>query len=61
MDAYFYFSLLLLIYFLLKLYNAKEKSSYLKLHALLKLIIVLGVFSIILIKPEVLSAFNKLF
>ncbi|POS01815.1 4-hydroxybenzoate polyprenyltransferase [Flavobacterium croceum DSM 17960] len=54
MDIYFYGSILLLIMFLLALFQADKKEHFIKLHFLLKLIILLGVFSIILIDPEVL-------
>ncbi|MFN3756624.1 MAG: geranylgeranylglycerol-phosphate geranylgeranyltransferase [Flavobacterium sp.] len=54
MDIYFYFSFMVLILFLVKLWNSKTKSNYLLLHNLLKFIIVAGVFSIILIKPSLL-------
>jgi 4-hydroxybenzoate polyprenyltransferase len=50
MDIYFYLSLLLLIYFLIKLKNSKSKEHFTKLHNLLKFIIILGVVSIVLIK-----------
>jgi len=49
MDYYFYISLLLLIFFLLFLYFSSAKWQYLLLHNILKLIIVAGVFSILLI------------
>ena len=54
MDIYFYGSILLLIMFLLALFQADKKEHFIKLHFLLKVIILLGVFSIILIDPEVL-------
>lgn len=49
MEYYFYVSFLLLIIFLLLLYFSKAKWQYLLLHNILKLIIVAGVFSILLI------------
>jgi len=56
MDYYFYTSFLLLIIFLLLLYFSKAKWQYLLLHNILKLIIVAGVFSILLIDfDEVLN------
>ncbi len=56
MDYYFYTSLLLLIFFLLFLYFSNAKWQYLILHNILKLIIVAGVFSILLIDyKEVLN------
>jgi 4-hydroxybenzoate polyprenyltransferase len=54
MDIYFYFSFMVLILFLIKLWNSETKSNYVLLHNLLKFIIVAGVFSIILIKPSLL-------
>ena len=56
MDYYFYTSLILLLFFLLFLYFSNAKWQYLLLHNILKLIIVAGVFSILLIDhKEVLS------
>ncbi len=52
MDYYFYSSLLLLIFFLLFLFLSSAKWQYLLLHNILKLIIVAGVFSILLIDPD---------
>ncbi len=49
MDYYFYTSFLLLVIFLLLLYFSTAKWQYLLLHNILKLIIVVGVFSILLI------------
>lgn len=60
MDIYFYLSLLGLLFFLLKLWKSKTKPEYLKLHFLLKFIIVAGVFSIVLIEPSVLLHGKKL-
>ncbi|CAM3592446.1 geranylgeranylglycerol-phosphate geranylgeranyltransferase [Flavobacterium gelidilacus] len=60
MDIYFYISLLILMFFLLKLGKAKTKPEYLKLHFLLKFIIVSGVFCIVLIEPSVLLHGKKL-
>lgn len=54
MDIYFYFSFMVMILFLIKLWNSETKSNYVLLHNLLKFIIVAGVFSIILIKPSLL-------
>lgn len=54
MEIYFYLSLIILLFFIIKLWNSTIKTDYLKLHILLKFIIVLGVFCIILIKPSVL-------
>lgn len=54
MDIYFYLSFMVLILFLLKLWSSNTKANYVLLHNLLKLVIVAGVFSIILIKPSLL-------
>ncbi len=54
MDIYFYISLIILIFFLLLLWKANNKLQYLQLHNILKFLIVTGVFSIILINPDVL-------
>ena len=54
MDIYFYISLIILIFFLLLLWKANNKLQYLQLHNVLKFLIVTGVFSIVLINPEVL-------
>jgi len=54
MDIYFYISLIILIFFLVLLWKAENKLQYLILHNILKLIIVTGVFSIVLINPNVL-------
>jgi 4-hydroxybenzoate polyprenyltransferase len=54
MDIYFYISLIILIFFLLLLWKANNKLQYLQLHNILKFLIVTGVFSIVLINPEVL-------
>lgn len=60
MDIYFYVSLLVLLFFLIKLGKSKTKPEYLKLHFLLKFIIVAGVFCIVLIEPSVLLHGKKL-
>ena len=49
MDYYFYFSIFLLVFFVLFLYFSNAKWQYLLLHNILKFIIVAGVFSILLI------------
>lgn len=54
MDIYFYVSLIVLIFFLQKLWKSDSKPDYLILHNILKLLVVAGVFCIILINPEVL-------
>lgn len=54
MDIYFYISMIVLIFFLRKLWKSNSKPDYLKLHNTLKFLIVTGVFSIVLINPKVL-------
>ena len=54
MTTYFYVSLIVLILFLIYLWKAVDKADYVKLHNVLKLIIVAGVFCIVLIDPQVL-------
>lgn len=54
MDIYFYVSLIILIFFLLLLWKAENKTQYLQLHIILKFLIVAGVFCIVLIDPQVL-------
>lgn len=54
MDIYFYFSLILLLFFILNLWKSNTKQNYLALHNLLKFLIVAGVFCIVLIKPSIL-------
>ncbi|MEH6659489.1 geranylgeranylglycerol-phosphate geranylgeranyltransferase [Leeuwenhoekiella marinoflava] len=53
MNYYFYLSTILLLVFLFWLWKSNEKLHYLLLHNILKLIIVLGVFSILLIDTDV--------
>lgn len=54
MDIYFYISFIILIFFLLLLWKAENKIQFLRLHNILKFLIVMGVFSIVLINPDVL-------
>lgn len=54
MDIYFYVSMIVLIFFLVKLWKSETKPDYLLLHNILKFLVVSGVFCIILINPEVL-------
>lgn len=54
MDIYFYISMIILIFFLIKLWKSETKPDYLLLHNILKFLVVAGVFCIILINPEVL-------
>lgn len=53
MDIYFYSCLIVLVYFLLRLQKATNKQEFLRLHNVLKLLIVAGVFCIVLINPTV--------
>jgi 4-hydroxybenzoate polyprenyltransferase len=53
MDTYFYGCLIVLIFFVLALQKATQKEQFLRLHNVLKLLIVAGVFCIILINPSV--------
>ncbi|NJX15266.1 geranylgeranylglycerol-phosphate geranylgeranyltransferase [Tamlana crocina] len=53
MYWYFYLSIGLLVVFLLILWRSQTKTHYLILHNILKFIIVVGVFSIVLIKVSV--------
>tara|TARA_B100000902_G_scaffold110310_1_gene111787 strand:+ start:567 stop:1448 length:882 start_codon:yes stop_codon:yes gene_type:complete len=50
MSIYYTISLILLLVFMIKLYKSKKVSDYLELHNILRLIIGLGVFSIILLE-----------
>ncbi len=54
MDIYFYMSLIVLIFFLIKLWKSETQLHYIQLHNILKSIIVAGVFCIVLIDPSVL-------
>ncbi|MFT6748822.1 MAG: 4-hydroxybenzoate polyprenyltransferase [Flavobacterium sp.] len=54
MDAYFYISMIVLLFFCLYLWKAKKKEHYLLLHNILKILVVSGVFCIILIDPQIL-------
>ncbi len=54
MDIYFYGCFILLLVFLAKLWQADSRGQFLKLHNLLKFLIVAGVFCIVLIDPKVL-------
>ncbi|AXG74153.1 ubiquinone biosynthesis protein UbiA [Flavobacterium arcticum] len=60
MDIYFYAGMIVIIYFLFQLWKAETQKQYLQLHNILKLLIVAGVFSIILIEPSVLVHGRKL-
>lgn len=54
MDIYFYAGMIVIILFLMQLWKAESQKQYLQLHNILKLLIVAGVFSIVLIEPSVL-------
>ncbi len=54
MIYYFYFSIIIFLFFIVKLWQSETKEQYHRLHFLLKLLILLGVLSIVLIKPDVL-------
>ncbi|WP_067147174.1 geranylgeranylglycerol-phosphate geranylgeranyltransferase [Pseudotamlana agarivorans] len=54
MDMFFYLSIFLLLIFLFLLWKSKAKLHYLILHNILKLIILAGVFSILLIDVHVI-------
>lgn len=56
MIYYFYFSIVILLFFLLRLWKSNTTQEYHQLHFLLKLLILLGVLSIVLIKPDVLAS-----
>ena len=60
MDSYFYISLIVLIFFLQMLWKSNEKADYLKLHNVLKFLVVSGVFCIVLINPETLIYGKKI-
>jgi 4-hydroxybenzoate polyprenyltransferase len=60
MDIYFYVSMIILIFFLQKLWNSNAKPDYLKLHNILKFLVVSGVFCIVLIDPSVLIHGKKM-
>ncbi len=52
MRYYFYMTMVILPYGALLLWRARERRDYLVLHALLRLGIIVGVFSIVLLNPE---------
>lgn len=54
MDIYFYAGMMVIVYFLIKLWQAETQPQYTLLHNILKLLIVTGVFCIVLIDPQVL-------
>ena len=54
MDYFFYLLAIVLIFYIIKLWHANSKEAYILLHNLLKFVIVLGVFSMMLIKPRLI-------
>lgn len=54
MDSYFYTCLLALLFFARMLWKSDSQKHFTQLHFLLKLLIIAGVFSIVLIEPSVL-------
>jgi 4-hydroxybenzoate polyprenyltransferase len=54
MDIYFYISLIIMIFFTLKLWKSETHQDYILLHNILKSVIVAGVFCIVLIDPSVI-------
>lgn len=61
MSIYFYFSLIILMFFTFKLWKSQTIFQYHQLHISLKLLILLGVFSIVLINPSVVINGKQLF
>ncbi len=60
MDIYFYSGMIVIIWFLIQLWRAETQKEYLRLHNILKFLIVAGVFCIVLIEPSVLVHGRKL-
>jgi len=60
MDIYFYLCLIVLIFFVSYLWKSNSKGQFLLLHNILKILIVFGVFSIVLINPSVLNHGKKM-
>ncbi|MEL1244910.1 geranylgeranylglycerol-phosphate geranylgeranyltransferase [Flavobacterium sp. DGU11] len=54
MDIYFYSGMIVIIYFLSLLWKAETQKEYVRLHNILKFLIVTGIFCIVLIDPKVL-------
>jgi 4-hydroxybenzoate polyprenyltransferase len=54
MDIYFYCCFIAFTFFLIKLWKSHNRSQFLSLHNLLKVVIAAGVCCIVLIKPELL-------
>ncbi|RYY31746.1 MAG: ubiquinone biosynthesis protein UbiA, partial [Sphingobacteriaceae bacterium] len=60
MDIYFYTGMIVIIYFLIKLWDAQSQKQYVQLHNIMKVLILTGVFCIVLIDPSVLVHGRKL-
>jgi len=54
MDYFFYTSISLLFVVLLLLPKAQSRQQYSRIHILLKLLVLLGVFSIVLLNPSLI-------
>lgn len=54
MDYFFITSIVLLFSTIVLVYNAKTQAQYLRIHNLLKILIALGVFSIVLLDPQLI-------
>jgi len=54
MDIYFYGCMILLVFFIIRLWSSDARPQYLQLHNMLKFLIVAGVICIVLIEPSVL-------
>jgi 4-hydroxybenzoate polyprenyltransferase len=54
MNYYFYFTMFFLAFYGIKLFMANKKEHYVVLHIVLKFIILIGVFSIVLINPDLI-------
>lgn len=54
MKYYFYFSIVVLLGFLILLWKSKSKKNYILLHTILKILIIAGVFSLALIDTSVI-------
>lgn len=61
MSYYFYFSSVVFVFFLVKLWKSGSILEYHRLHISLKILILLGVFSIVLINPDVVINGKQLF
>lgn len=54
MVIYFYICMIILLFFILKLWKSNTREDFIKLHNVLKFIIVAGVFCIVLIDPALI-------